>query len=82
MNVSRAESVERELDRLITKRHDPRDGDALLEPSYAESVRRYNSRREEENRSEWRNFHLKLSRLHAGLSEEHAYKAKLCQKEE
>ena len=40
--------ADRELDRLITKRHDPRDGGALLEPSYAESVRRYNARRREE----------------------------------
>ena len=55
----------RELEKLITKRHDPRDGDALLEPSYAESVRRYNARREEENRSEWGNFHLKMAQLHA-----------------
>ena len=30
--------ADRELDRLITKRYDPRDGDALVEPSYAESV--------------------------------------------
>ncbi len=66
-----------ELDRLITKRHDPRDGDTLLEPTYAESVRRYNARRQEENRSEWGSFHEKMSRLHAWLSEEHAQKARL-----
>jgi hypothetical protein len=29
----------RELERLIIKRHDPRDGEALLEPTCAESVR-------------------------------------------
>lgn len=34
----------RELDRLITKRFNPHDGNTLLEPSYAESVRRYNAR--------------------------------------
>ena len=73
--------ADRELDRLITRRHDPRDGDALLEPTYAESVRRFNARREEENRSEWGNFHEKMSRLHAWLSEEHAQKAKLCEEE-
>ena len=68
----------RELDRLITKRHDgDAIGEALLEPTYAESVRRYNARREEENRSEWGNFHLKMSRLHAWLSEEHAHKAQV-----
>ena len=64
--------ADRELDRLIIKRHDQCDGDALLEPSYAESVRRYNAQHEEKNRSEWGNFHEKMSRLHAWLSEEHA----------
>ena len=69
--------ADRELDRLITKRHDPRDGDALLEPFYAGSVRRFNARQEEENRAEWGNLHEKMSRLHAWLSEEHAHKAEL-----
>ena len=46
-------------------------------PTRAVSVRRYNARREEENRSEWGNFHLKMSRLHACSSEEHAQKAEL-----
>ena len=69
--------VDRELERLIVKRHDPRDGEAFLEPSYAENVSRYNARREQEHRSDWSNFHLKMSRLHAWLSEEHAHKAEL-----
>jgi hypothetical protein len=74
------ERADIELDRLITKRHDPRDGDILLEPTYAESVRRYNARREDENRSEWGNFHQKVARLHAWLSAEHAQKAqRLCE---
>ena len=73
--------ADRELEKLMTKRHKPNDGDALLEPTYAESVRRYNAQREEENRSEWGNFHEKMSRLHAWLSEEHAQKAKLCEEE-
>jgi hypothetical protein len=71
------ERADIELDRLITKRHDPHDGDALLEPTYAESVRRNNSRREEEHRSEWGSFHEKMAQLHAWLSEEHAAKARL-----
>ena len=76
-DTAASDRADRELDRLVTKRHDSRDGDALLEPTYAESVRRYNAQREEENRSEWGNFHLKMSRLHAWLSEEHAHKAQL-----
>ena len=57
VDVGRAESVERELDRLITKRHDPHDGDALLEPSYAESVRRYNGKVQAALREEWADYH-------------------------
>jgi hypothetical protein len=44
-------------------------------PTRAESVLRHNARREDEYRSAWGNFHLKMSRLHAWLSEEHAHKA-------
>jgi hypothetical protein len=51
------ERADIELNGLITKRHDPRDGDTLLEPSYAESARRYNRRREEENRQAWAEYH-------------------------
>ena len=69
------ERADIELNRLITNRNDPRDGEALLEPTYAESVRRYNARRQEENRSEWGNFHQKMAQLHAWLSQEHAQKA-------
>jgi hypothetical protein len=74
------ERADIELDRLITKRHDPHDGDALLEPTYAESVRRYNARQQEEHRSEWGNFHEKMAQLHRWLAEEHAQKAQqLCE---
>jgi hypothetical protein len=72
-----SDRADRELDRLLTKRHDPRDGDALLEPTYAESVRRFNAKVEEENRAQWGNFHTKMAQLHAWLSEEHAQKAEL-----
>ncbi len=78
MDVSERAGIE--LEKLITKRRGPRDGDALLEPTYAESVRRYNERRQEEHRSEWANFHQKMAQLHAWLSAEHAQKAqRLCE---
>jgi hypothetical protein len=48
-----SERADIELSRLIEKRHDPRDGDALLEPSYAASVRRYNATGEAESRRAW-----------------------------
>jgi hypothetical protein len=51
------ERADIELDRLITKRHAPRDGGALLEPSYAESVRRYNTRVQAELREHWAEYH-------------------------
>jgi hypothetical protein len=53
-----------ELDRLITKRYDPHDGDGLLEPTYAESVRRYNGRRQEEMRAAWAAFHESQAERH------------------
>ena len=69
------ERADIELDRLITKRHDPRDGDALLEPSYAESVRRHQQRQEEENRAAWADYHrnqaVRMRALLMGLIERH-----------
>ena len=81
MDTPAGERAEMELRRLIEKRHDPRDGEGLLEPSYAESVRRFNERVREENRTQWANFHQKMSELHRWLSEEHTQKAKLCESE-
>ncbi len=63
-----SERAGRELDRLITKRHDPRDGDALLEPTYAESVRRYNRKLQAALREEWAEHHrTQAERLRATL---------------
>ena len=57
MDTAANERADIELSRLIEKRHDPRDGDALLEPTYAASVRRFNARRQEEMRAAWAAFH-------------------------
>ncbi len=63
-----SERADIELDRLITKRHDHRDGDALLEPSYQESVRRYNARIQAALREEWCEYHREqAARLRANL---------------
>ena len=67
MDVS--ERADIELDRLITKRHDPRDGDALLEPTYAESVRRYNARVQAELREQWAQWHRSQAERHRALLE-------------
>jgi hypothetical protein len=69
LNTSASERADIELDRLITKRHDPRDGDALLEPTYAESARRYNRRREEENRQAWADYHRQQAQRFRALLE-------------
>jgi hypothetical protein len=57
------EAVDSELDRLISRRasQDRRPDPDELEPSYAESVRRYNAAREAERRTAWSDYH----RVHA-----------------
>ena len=71
--------AEREMDRLIERRHDPRDGAEMLDPGYAGSARRYDARRREENREAWRSFHLlqaaRIERTAASLAEGHRRKA-------
>ena len=53
-----------ELGRLITKRYDTRDGDALLEPTYAASVRRYNAHRQRTLAQLWLEYHVARRRTH------------------
>jgi hypothetical protein len=64
-----------ELDRLLTKRHDPRDGEALLEATYAESVRRYNAERTSFHREQWIAHYRNMERLHRNLAAEHFARA-------
>ena len=72
----------RELDRLITRRHDgDAIGEALLEPTYAESVRRYNERAQAEMRRRWLEFHTCMCGLHTRLAEEHREKAEALSEE-
>jgi hypothetical protein len=72
------ERADIELNKLITKRFDPHDG-ALLEPTYAESTRRYNRRREEENRQAWAEYHYQQAQrfrtLLTGLVARHEERA-------
>ena len=48
--------VEQELARLITRRADRGSRPDALEPSYRESVRRFNARRRAENAAAWREY--------------------------
>jgi hypothetical protein len=64
--LARADTVNAELDRLISKRasQDTRPGPDELEPGYVESVRRHNARRSEEMRAAWCEYHqLQAERL-------------------
>jgi hypothetical protein len=65
-----AEAVDEELDRLISRRasQDRRPDPDELEPGYVESVRRYNARRQEEDRAAWCEHHQEqAARLRATL---------------
>jgi hypothetical protein len=64
-----AEAVDADLVRLIERRsrRDP-DHDEL-EPSYAESVRRYNARRADEMRAAWCEFHQGQAARHRAVLE-------------
>ena len=60
MDVARGEHVEGELDVFITRRHDQRvrdEGERLTEEAWAESVRRQEAQRREENRALWHEYH-------------------------
>ncbi len=51
--------VDHELEKLVTRRAgaDRRPCPDTLEPSYAESVRRFNAARRAENAEAWREYH-------------------------
>lgn len=72
-------SAERELGRLIERRHDPRDGEAMRDPGYAASEARYHERLREENRAAWSGWHLeqaeRLERTAAELASAHRRRA-------
>ncbi len=60
------DSVDAELDRLLSKRAstDHRTSADELEPGYQESVRRFNTRRRAVNREAWVNFHRDQAERH------------------
>jgi hypothetical protein len=67
VDVSRAESVERELDRLIERRHDQRMTAESHRPSeelWQASVERYNSERENKLRVAWCSYHQDQAARH------------------
>jgi hypothetical protein len=78
VDVEHSERVERNLDRLITKRHDQRrmsEGDRRAQDLWAESVRRYNARQQQDHRLAWYEYEMRLYRIHSGLASEHLRRA-------
>jgi hypothetical protein len=70
VDVTRRETVEAELDRLIAKRHDRRVAEEgarpALEAWMEESERRHDARRREESPREWRReYHLAAARWYS-----------------
>ncbi len=70
MNVARADTVNAELDRLISRRAsqdtpDPAEQSAL----WKASVQRHNARRNEELRAAWREYHRQQAERHRGILE-------------
>jgi hypothetical protein len=78
VDVARADTVDAELDRLICKRasQDRRlDPDEQEEP-WKESVRRYNARRQEENRLAWCDYFGRLATSLRSRAEEYDHRAR------
>jgi hypothetical protein len=82
VDITHSEHVEKELDLLISRRHDKRvkdEGERLEEVLWAESVRRYNARQEADHRAAWHEYELRLYRIHSGLAAEHLARAEKLQ---
>jgi uncharacterized protein with PIN domain len=71
VDVMRADTVDLELDRLISRRAstDHRTSADELEPGYVESVRRFNARVRAENRAAWSEFHRGQAQRHRAVLE-------------
>jgi hypothetical protein len=60
VDIAHSELVEQQLTTLIERRHERRvveEGERAEAEAWAESVRRYNDRLQEENRAAWAAFH-------------------------
>jgi hypothetical protein len=87
VDVARADAVDAELERLVSKRalRDRRPNPDELEPSYMEGVNRYNARKREENRQAWASFHEGQAERHRRtledlISHHETQAARLCER--
>ncbi len=79
MEVAHVEAVEKELDAFIERRSRREPTPDELEPSYAESVRRYHSRRRKEIAAAWFAHFCRMAENHAKISEDYERRAEeLC----
>ena len=70
VDVSRGESVEHDLNRLIERRHDQRTAEERHRPSeelWQESVERYNAERDRQLRTEWAEYHQGQAARHRAV---------------
>ena len=70
VDISRSESVEHELNRLIERRHDHRTTEQRHRPSeelWQESVERYNAERDRQLRTEWAEYHQGQAARHRAV---------------
>jgi hypothetical protein len=70
VDVSRSESVEHELNRLIERRHNQRTAEERHKPSeelWQESVERYNAERDRQLRTEWAEYHQGQAARHRAV---------------
>ncbi len=70
VDVAHGEKVEKELSAMIERRSTREPDPDELEPSYAESVRRFNEKRRQLARLEWHAFHCGQAERHRRTLEE------------
>ncbi len=66
MDVMKADTVDAELDRLISRRasQDRKPEPDELEPGYVESVKRHNEKIRRQNRAAWYGWHIDQAERH------------------
>ncbi len=72
MDIAKISAVEGELDNFISRRHEKRiqeEGERPAEEMWAESERRYEARRREENHAAWRRCHEDQAARHRATLE-------------
>jgi hypothetical protein len=85
VDIARSEAVEADLNRLIEKRHDRRvveEAERPAEEMWAESVRRHNARRREENRAAWCEYFCHIAGSLRARAEEYDQRAQMLMEDE